>query len=235
MMTLKGKTTLITGGTGALGHVVAERFLQEGSNVATSYVFEDELKRLSENFKNNVMIVRADVTDDEDVVALFHQVITKHGKVDILINIVGGFVPRANLKDVLTKDWDQMINLNLRSMFLCSREFLKRLGNATYGRIISISALPVFKPAAGRGPYSVSKAGVYMLTQVLGEELKSSGITANAIAPSILRTQANIASMPDENPGKWVAPEEVAEVMLLLCSDMGSSINGTCIPMFGGV
>src|SRR5262245_5443233 len=113
-MTLEGKTTLITGGTGALGHVVAERFLREGARVATSYVFEDELKRLSENFRKNVAIMRADVTDDEDVVALFHQVISKFGKVDILINIVGGFVPRANLKDVLTKDWDQMMNLNLR-------------------------------------------------------------------------------------------------------------------------
>ena len=234
-MTLNGKITLITGGTGALGHVVAERFLQEGSKVATSYLFEDELKRLSENFKKNVSVVRADVTEDEDVAALFHQVITKHGKVDILINIVGGFLPRANLKDVKTKDWDHMININLRSVFLCSRTFLQNLGRASYGRIISISAMPVFKPAAGRGPYSVSKAGVYMMTQVLGEELKGTGITANAIAPSILRTQANISSMPDENPAKWVAPEEVAEVMLLLCSDKGSSINGTCIPMFGGV
>ena len=218
-----------------MGHVVAERFLQEGSNVATSYLFEDELKRLSENFRKNVYIARADVTDDEDVVALFHQVMKKFGKVDILINIVGGFLPRANLKDVKTKDWDQMMNINLRSVFLCSREFLQKLGNTAYGRIISISAMPVFKPAAGRAPYAVSKAGVYMLTQTLGEELKGTGITANAIAPSILRTQANITSMPEENPAKWVTPEEVAEVMLLLCSERGVSINGTCIPMFGGV
>jgi len=233
-MTLKGKTTLITGGTGALGHVVAERFLAEGSNVATSYVFEDELKRLSENFRKNVAILRADVTDDEDVIALFHQVISRFGKVDILINIVGGFVPKANLRDVLTKDWDQMINLNLRSVFLCSREFMKNHKGSGYGRIISISAMPVFKPTPGRIPYSVSKAGVYMLTQVLGEELKGTGLTANAIAPSVLRTQVNIASMPEENSGKWVAPEEVAEMMLFLCSE-DSSINGTCIPMFGGV
>src|SRR5258707_12989971 len=120
-MALQGKTTLITGGTGALGQIVAERFLKEGSKVATSYLFEDELKRLSQNFRNNVRIVRADVTDDEDVAALFHQVAASHGRVDILINIAGGFVARANLQDVLTKDWDQMINLNLRSVFLCSR------------------------------------------------------------------------------------------------------------------
>ncbi len=234
-MLFKEKTTLITGGTGALGHVVAERFIQEGSKVATSYLFEDELKRLSENFRKNVYVVRADVTEDEDVAALFHQVIKKFGRVDILINIVGGFLPRADVKDVKTKDWEMMMNINLKSVFLCTREFLQKLGASAYGRIINISAMPVFKPVAGKAPYAVSKAGVYMLTQTLGEELKGTGITANAIAPSILRTQANISSMPDENPAKWVAPEEVAEVMTLLCSDKGASINGTCIPMFGGV
>lgn len=235
MVSLKGKIVLITGGTGALGHVVAERFLQEGCVVATSYIFEDELKRLSETFKKNVIVMRADVTDDEDVSALFHQVLKKFGRVDILINIVGGFIPRCDVKEVKTKDWDHMMNINLRSVFLCSREFLQALGKASYGRIISISAMPVFKPVAGRAPYAVSKAGVMMLTQILGEELKGTGVTANAIAPSILKTQANIASMPDEDASKWVGPEEIAELMLLLCSDKGSSINGVCIPIFGGV
>ena len=234
-MTLDGKVALITGGTGALGHVVAERFLQEGGLVATSYLFEDELKRLSNDFRKNVLIIRADVTDDEDVRALFHQVIAKLKGVDILINIVGGFVPRANVKDVKTKDWDQMMEINLRSVFLCSREFLQRLGNADYGRIISISAMPVFKPVAGKAAYAVSKAGVLMLTRILGEELKGTGVTANAIAPSILKTGANIVLMPQEDSSRWVTPEEVAELMLLLCSDKGKSINGSCIPVFGGV
>ena len=234
-MNIGKKTTLITGGTGALGHIVAERFLKEGCQVATSYLFEDELKHLSENFRNNVLIVRADVTEGEDVAALFQQVATKYGRVDILINIVGGFVPRNDVINVTTKDWDHMMNINLRSVFLCSRQFLQALGNMSYGRIISISAMPVFKPAAGRAPYAVSKAGVMMLTQILGEELKGTGVTANAIAPSILKTPANVVSMPGEDSSKWVAPEEIAELMLLLCSEEGKSMNGTCIPVFGGV
>ena len=234
-MTLDGKTTLITGGTGALGTVVAERFLQEGSNVATSYLFEDELKRLPEVYKQSVLICRGDVTDDEDVAGLFQQVVTKFGRVDILINIVGGFLPRNDVKDVTTKDWDQMMDLNLKSAFLCSREFIKRIGKSTYGRIISMAAMPALKPTAGRGPYAVSKGGVVTLTQVLGEELKGTGVTANAIAPSIIRTKANIQSMPDEDSSKWVAPKEIADLMLLLCSESGKSINSTCIPVFGGV
>lgn len=235
MTTLEGKTTLITGGTGALGTVVAERFLKEGSSVATSYLFEDELKRLPDDFRKHVLTVRADVTDDEDVAALFQQAINKFGKVDILINIVGGFLPKIMLRVVSTKDWDHMMGLNLKSAFLCSREFLQRSGSASYGRIISMAAMPAIKPSPGRGPYAVSKAGVVMLTQVLGEELRGTGITANAIAPSIIRTQANIQSMPGENPSNWVAPGEIAELMLTLCGEGGKSINGVCVPMFGGV
>lgn|ERR1041385_1458357 len=235
MDTLKNRTVLITGGTGALGHVVAERFLQEGANVATSYLFENELKYLSERFRENVFIVRADVTDEEDVAALFQQVVKKYGSVDVLVNIVGGFLPRANIKEVKTKDWDHMMNMNLKSVFLCSREFLISLGSSPYGRVISMAAMPALKPSAGRGPYGVSKAGVIMLTQILGEELKGSGVTANAIAPSMLKTQANMQSMPNEDYSKWVTPEEVAETMLFLCSEKGISINGVCIPMFGGI
>lgn len=232
---MRDTSVLITGGTGALGQIVALRFLREGAKVATSYIFEDELKRLPDAFKKEVEVIRADVTNDEDVRALFHQAAKKTGRVDILINLVGGFLPGRKLADITTKDWDHMLNINLRSMFLCSRQFLRELGKATYGRIIAMAAMPALRPTSGRGPYAASKAGVVTLIQVLGEELKGSGITANAIAPSILRTEANVAAMPDEDFSRWVTPEEVAEAILFLCSDKGRSINGVCLPVFGGL
>ena len=234
-MDFKNKTVLITGGTGALGQVVAAKFIELGAQLASSYLFEDELKRLSDVFRKTVLLARADVSDDEDVAALFNQIGQKYTRVDILINIVGGFLPKANIDSTGMKEWDHMMNMNLKSVFLCSREFLRQLGNTGYGRIISMAAMPALKPAAGRGPYSVSKAGVVTLTQVLGEELKGTGITANAIAPSIIKTQANVNSMPEEDASKWVTPEEIAETMLFLCSENARSINGVCFPIFGGL
>jgi NAD(P)-dependent dehydrogenase (short-subunit alcohol dehydrogenase family) len=129
-----------------------------------------------------------------------------------------------------------MMSINLKSVFLCSREYLRKKDpSPSYGRIISMAAMPAIRPAAGKGPYAVSKAGVVMLTQILGEALRGSGITANAIAPSILKTKANVESMPSEDVTKWVTPEEVAETIMYLCSEGGRSVNGTCVQMFGGV
>ena len=232
---IRDKTVLLTGGTGALGHVVAERFIREGAHVATSYLFEDELKHLPSDFKSSVETIRADVTDDEEVAALFLQVTKKSRRVDILINIVGGFLGRTPVKDVKTKDWDHMMNMNLKSVFLCSREFLRQGGGSSYGRIISMAAMPALKPTAGRAPYAVSKAGVVVFTAALGEELKGSGITANALAPSIIRTAANVQSMPEEDAAKWVTPEQIAETMLFLCTKSADAINGACIPVYGGI
>jgi NAD(P)-dependent dehydrogenase (short-subunit alcohol dehydrogenase family) len=169
------------------------------------------------------------------VKALFQGVIEKFGRVDILINIVGGFLPGSPVKELKSSDWDLMMGKNLKTVFLCTREFLQKLGNATYGRIISMAAMAALRPSAGRAPYAVSKGGVVTLTQTLAEELKGTGITANAIAPSIIKTRANSESMPGADSSKWVAPEEIAELMLMLCSEQGRSVNGACIPVFGGI
>jgi NAD(P)-dependent dehydrogenase (short-subunit alcohol dehydrogenase family) len=234
-MSLKNKTALITGGTGQLGQVVIQAFVGAGATVATTYLFEQELQHLSSSLKEQILIVRTDVTNEQEVAALFHRVNKEFGTIDILINLVGGFLPRVPVEETRTKDWDHMMNINLKSMFLCCREFLKLAKSKPYGRIISMAAMPAINPSAGRGAYAVSKAGVVTLTRVLGEELKTTGITANAIAPSIIKTQANMESMPDQDFAKWVTPEEIANTMLYLCSESARSINGLTLPMFGGI
>lgn len=231
MMT--GINALITGGDGELGTVVVKAFLAAGAKVATSY--RREQSKVQPRRLKSVLRIEADVTDERQVKVLFRKVRKQFGGLDILINLVGGYIPSHKISEVSLEDWDRMMSLNLKSVFLCSREFLSHLSHRAYGRIISMSAMPALIPSAGRGPYAVSKSGIVILTKVLGEELKGSGITCNAIAPSIIITKANIQAMPREDANKWVPPEQIAATMLYLCSREAISINGLTIPMFGGV
>ncbi|MGB2867080.1 MAG: SDR family NAD(P)-dependent oxidoreductase [Bacteroidota bacterium] len=227
------KVVVVTGGGGALGSVVAQTFLTKGHAVAVTVRSEEERTRLAPALKEKALVVRTDVTDEKDVRALYDTVMRKHSRVDIAVNTVGGFLSKKNLTDVAVDEWERMFSINLRSAFLCTREALRRMKG--YGRIINISAMVGLKPTAGRAPYAISKAGVTLLTEIAAEETKGTGITVNAIAPSIIATEANKKSMPEEDFTQWVTPEQIAETMLYLCSDDAASISGTTIRAFGGV
>jgi NAD(P)-dependent dehydrogenase (short-subunit alcohol dehydrogenase family) len=235
MAHLKDKTAVITGGTGALGAVIAQRLIDEGSAVFVSFLFDKELAHLSEVFKRKVKILKADVTDERRVKDLYDVVVRDSSRVDIVVNTVGGFLPRKPVTEVTLSEWELMMNINLKSTFLSTREALRRMQGQRYGRIINISAMVGLSPSPGRAPYAISKAGVSMLTEIVAQEIKGTGITINAIAPSIIATPANLASMPDEDSSKWVKPEEIADLVSYLCTEPAGAISGTTFKAYGGV
>jgi NAD(P)-dependent dehydrogenase (short-subunit alcohol dehydrogenase family) len=127
-----------------------------------------------------------------------------------------------------------MMNINLKAAFLLTREALRRMEKQSYGRIIHISAMIGIRPLPERIPYAVSKASVSLLTELVSQEVGGSGITVNAVAPSIIATPANLASMPAENSSQWVTPDQIADIISFLCSPAAAAINGTTIKAFGG-
>ena len=128
-----------------------------------------------------------------------------------------------------------MLEANLRTAFVMSGAVLPLMRAAHYGRIISIAAMAALSPSASRGPYAIAKRGVVTLTETIAEETKGSGITANAIAPGIIVTAANRASMPSADVSRWVTPEEIAALVLFLCSESARSISGNVLKVYGGV
>ena len=128
-----------------------------------------------------------------------------------------------------------MMNINLKSTFLSTKEALRRMVAHSYGRIINISALTGVRPLPERIPYTISKASVSLLTELAAQEVKGTGITVNAIAPSIITTPANLASMPGEDTSKWVTPDQIADIVSYLCSPAAAAVTGTTIRAFGGV
>jgi NAD(P)-dependent dehydrogenase (short-subunit alcohol dehydrogenase family) len=232
-MASEQKSAIVTGGMGELGRVVAEEFLRNGMRVAVPVRPGKTGQTGAIGGLKNALLIEADLTKEEDVGSLFHSVTGKYGGVDILINAAGGYLPRRPVSGTSLADWDGMMDLNLRTMFLCSREFLRQKPVNRYGRIISIAAMPALKPAAETAAYAVSKSGVVLLTKIIAAEVKETGITANAIAPGIIDTAPNRSSMPDADTSGWVTPAEIARTMLFLVSPDARSINGQCLEMFG--
>lgn len=233
-MSLRGKNAVVTGGTGGLGAVVVRRFVDEGMNITISYHSVQELSRLPDRIQTHITAVRADVTMESDVQQLFDAATSK-GPIDIVVNTVGGFVPGKAITDVTVGDWDSMMNLNLKSTFLCTREALRRMNGQTYGRIVNLSSMSGLNPVAGRSAYIISKSAVSLFTEIAALEQRGSGITVNAIAPSIIDTAANRQSMPDEDFTRWVKPDHLADIICYLCSQEAKDVTGTTIKAAGGL
>jgi NAD(P)-dependent dehydrogenase (short-subunit alcohol dehydrogenase family) len=223
MNALKNKIAIVTGGTGALGKAITMAFLEEGAKVVCTYILDKEKKQclsLTKNHKDKIVFIRADVTKEKDVLNLLTNTIRKFKRVDILVNVVGGFA-YSYIKDTDEKTWDLMINLNLQMI------------KQNYGKIINISSRPALKGSAGVGAYSASKAGVLNLTETIADEVKDYGINANAVLPSTIDTPANRGDMPEADFSKWVKPEEIARVIVFLSSDDSKPISGAGIPVYG--
>ncbi|MGH7901576.1 MAG: SDR family NAD(P)-dependent oxidoreductase [Thermodesulfobacteriota bacterium] len=230
---LKDKVAIITGGTGALGRSVVLSFAEEGAKVVCTYVIDEEKKECLSLIKNKMInFIKADVTKENQVSRLIKECIDKFKMIDILVNIVGGFV-YSNIIDTDEKTWDHMMNINLKSAFLCLKGVLPLMIKQNYGKIVNISSRPALKGSAGVGAYSASKAGVLNLTETIADEVRDYDINVNAILPSTIDTPANRRDMPDADFSKWVKPEEIAKVIVFLCSDDSRLISGAGIPVYG--
>jgi NAD(P)-dependent dehydrogenase (short-subunit alcohol dehydrogenase family) len=232
---LSKKIALVTGGTGALGSAIAERLSSQGARVTATYRSDVGLAQVTGSFKQKVALVKADVTDEREVRELYDGIVSAWSHIDIVVNAIGGFLPKKPLTEVTLDDWELMMNINLKSTFLSTREALRRMKGRGYGRIVNISAKVGLDPTPGRTAYAISKAGVSLLTDLVAQEVKGTGITVNAIAPSIIATPANVESMPDQDRSTWVTPDQIADIVCYLSSPDAGGITGTTIKAYGGV
>lgn len=231
---LADRVVLITGGTGALGRVVTRRFLDAGCTVITTYIETDEFESVKGMLDDpdNLIGYKVDVTAEEQVVGLVEKIVENHGRVDILLNLVGAWKGGKEMHEVDEETWDAMLSVNLKSAFLMSREVLPHMRENGFGRIISMGSKTGDDLPAEGGPYAIAKNGVTALTEILAKENQEHDITANCILPSVIDTPANRDAMGTENVEKWVQPEEIAEKMLDIVQDPDR--NGEHVKMYGG-
>jgi NAD(P)-dependent dehydrogenase (short-subunit alcohol dehydrogenase family) len=227
---------IVTGGTGALGTVVTEVLLREGYQVAVPYTSERNLEpfeRQIGDLKAQVTLVRSDLTVESEVQDFIQATLDEFGHIDVLVNTVGGFVGGIPVAEMAEERWNFMMDLNLKSIFLCCKAVLPHMIERKHGKIVNTSARAALSGAAGLGAYSVSKNGVRILTESIAEEVKDLGINVNSLLVSIMDTPANREGMPDEDHSRWVSPDDIAQVILFLISDAAAIINGAAIPVYG--
>jgi len=234
---LDGRVVLICGATGALGSAVVRQFAQTEARLALTSRSEDTLAQLVDDFglSAQALTVAADVTQAEEVDELVDAVAAHFGRLDALLNTVGGWSGGKPVGETPVEQWERMLTLNLHSAFLLSRAVLPGMLGAGWGRIVHVSSKTAVAPRAKQAAYAASKMGLIALTEVIGAEVKGSGVTANVVLPSIIDTPANRNMMSKADPGRWVPAEMIAKTMRFLCSDGAASINGARIPIYGAV
>lgn len=231
-----GQVALVTGGSGNLGKSVVEQFYAAGAKVVAVDQGAAKLGELSPDWINAPEVYRIggiDVTDGMSVEQMVEAVLSRFGKIDILVNTVGGYRAGAPVHETSLETWDFMMNLNARSAFMVSRAVLPVMLRQGGGKIVNIAASSAQKGSANSAAYAASKSAVARLTESMADEYKRQGINVNAILPGTIDTPQNRQAMPQADHSLWVTPAELARVILFLSSSDASPIHGALVPVFG--
>jgi len=234
-MRFSGKLALVTGGTGGLGRAVTLAFLAEGAKVVVTYQKQEEFDAVkSAAGKNGASLEgrRVDVTDEAAVRQLIESILAQHNRLDILVNAVGGFAA-GKLWELDTKAFDLMMALNVRSGYALARTVAPVMLKQKSGAIVNVASKAALDHGAGVAAYAASKAAALALMDSLAAEVKGTGVRVNSVLPSIIDTEANRKAMPNADFTKWPKPEEIARVILFLCSDDAKLIHGAAVPVYG--
>lgn len=224
-----GSVALVTGAAGALGSAVSEAFRDAGATVAAIDRSDPDEEEILLDLTDRISYYQADLADEPTVSSTVDRIIDDHGRADVLANIVGTWRGGHPIHETEQRQFDLLVDVNLRTMFLTSKHAIPHL-QETNGSIISVASRSSLKGGANDGPYRAAKAGVRILTESIAAELLGT-VRANVVLPSTMDTPMNRAMMDPKE--EWVDPADVAEVILFLASDAATVTSGASVPVYG--
>jgi NAD(P)-dependent dehydrogenase (short-subunit alcohol dehydrogenase family) len=248
MSSLKGKVALVTGGRRGIGKAIALALAEKGADIAVADIEADSLLQTTvkaiQNLGVKSLAIQVDVAKKASVLAMLESTLTAFNHLDVLVNCAGIWIPGQNLVECSQDNWDKVINTNLRGAFFCCQAAGEIMIRQKSGCIINLSSEVGINPGTGIGAYSISKAGIIMLTRQLARELAPYHIRVNALAPGIVKTDFNAAFWRDPATekrtasgvplGRLAEPEDIAQAALFLASDAASYITGEILAINGG-
>ncbi|HUK31154.1 MAG TPA: SDR family oxidoreductase [Candidatus Acidoferrum sp.] len=231
----ENRTVVVAGGTGALGVSVARAFLADGARVVVTSQRQQEIDELASSAGKNPKLSGAilDATDEAASAKFIADTESQHGAVDALVITIGGYAGGKNLWETSLATYDQMLNLNLRAAFVMARAALPGMIRRNRGAIINIASRAAYDRSPTSAMYSASKAGVLALFNSLAEEVKPYDINVNSVVPSIMDTPGNRRAMPKADFNVWPKTDDIAKVIVFLCSDGARVIRGAAVPVYG--
>jgi NAD(P)-dependent dehydrogenase (short-subunit alcohol dehydrogenase family) len=231
---------LVAGGTGALGRAVSQAFLAEGATVIATYRSPGELGELTRDVTGaggapqRLEGQRIDVTDPSATQTLVREIVSRHARIDVLVNAVGGYTGGEPAWRVEPADLERMLSLNLRAGYALARAVVPVMLAQNHGCIVNVIAKAALEHPARASAYAASKAAALAMMGSLAAELSGSAVRANSVLPSVIDTAANRSAMPKADFSRWPKPADIARVILFLCSEDARVIRGAAIPVYGG-
>ena len=242
MINLKGKKVLVTGASGGIGKAIAIELSSNGADLCLTGRNKSELESLQKLIGGNCEIIISDLSKSEGIDELANSAQEKMGQIDILINNAG--ITRDNLfMRMSEEDWNEVINVNLNSIFKLTKHLIKGMIKRRYGRIINITSVIGVAGGAGQSNYSASKAGIIAMSKSLAQEVGSRSVTVNSIAPGFIETNMTAELSDDRKQeilnsisiGRLGKPDDIAGAVCFLASDKASYITGQTIHINGGM
>jgi NAD(P)-dependent dehydrogenase (short-subunit alcohol dehydrogenase family) len=236
MFNFKNQVVMLTGATGNLGIVLAHSYQESQAKLALVDRGEDRLRQTFPDLAHSpdyLLVNCADLMNEGEVEAAVAESVQHFGRIDVLVNTVGGFRAGLPLHETEIKTWDFLINLNARSVFIACQKVIPQMLKQGSGKIINIAARPGLQGRAGMAAYSASKSAVLRLTESMAAELKEYNINVNCVIPGTIDTPQNRETMPDGDYSTWVNPESLADITLFLTSDLARDVHGAALPVYG--
>ena len=244
MAGIENKVAIITGSGGGIGGAIALRYARDRAKLALADIVAHTAKSCASEINSvggDAFAVATDVTKKESVQQMVHTTVERWGRIDILVNVAGG-ADRKRVVEMIETDWDYIVDMNLKSVFLCCQAVLPTMLKQKYGKIVNISSIYGFTGNASRSSYAAAKAGVAVFTKSLALEVAKEGINVNAIAPGRISTPRVRGHYSDDQWAEAVAqipagragtPDEVASTALFLVLDENRYITGQTVHVNG--
>jgi NAD(P)-dependent dehydrogenase (short-subunit alcohol dehydrogenase family) len=233
MMDFEDRVVVVTGAGGNLGSAVAHAFEACGARLALLDLDRDILGAAFGAEDDNRLLLAVDLLDRDRVYAAVSTIINRFGQIDVLCNIAGGFRMGEPVHETSERTWDFLMDVNARSVIHAAGAVVPHMLRAGSGRIVNVGANAALRGAARMGAYCAAKGAVIRLTEAMSTELRERGINVNCVLPTIIDTPENRSAMPKADPRRWVAPTDLAAVILFLSSDAARAVHGAAIPVTG--